>query len=173
MVCTRLSILTTVGWLFVNEAKTCCNISRTWKHIFLSGSVTRQDFRRPTPNHLGIDELAGSSCRVTANPTGISLPITDIKTAVLRSQSCQNQKFHKNRNSTKKNNKTLGLSLALLGLHFACVFPGRESSWNEIAYFQMASSVGMERVRVGRRIKERRWEMNMMDTDGLHLRLFD
>jgi len=36
----------------------------------------------------------------------------------------------------------------------------------------MASSVGMERARVGRQIRERRWEMAMVDTDGLHLGLF-
>jgi len=172
MVCTRLSILTTVGWLFVNEAKTCCNISRTWKHIFLSGSVTRQDFRRPTPNDLGIDKIAGFSCRVTANPTGISLPITDMKTAVLHSQSCQDQKLTKTE-IRQKNTKPWVFLWRCLELHFACVILGRESGWNQIAYFPMASSVGMERVRVGRRIKERGSGMNMMDTDGLHLRLFD
>jgi len=129
MVCTRLSILTTVGWLFVNEAKTCCNISRTWKHIFLSGSVTRQDFRRPTPNDLGIDKIAGFSCRVTANPTGISLPITDMKTAVLHSQSCQDQKLTKTEIRQKKY-KTLGLSLALLGTSF-CVCNSWQGEWLE------------------------------------------
>jgi len=92
----RLS--TTVGWLFVKEAKPCCDISRTWKHIFHSGSVTRQDFRRPVPNGLGVD--AGFPCRLTTNPTEFSLPITDMKTAVCvrrlaRTKNSQKQKLDK------------------------------------------------------------------------------
>lgn len=114
----RFSI--TVGWLFFKEAKTCCNIIWTWKHIFLSGSVTRQDFRRPIPNDLGVDKIAGFSCRLTINPIEFSLPITDVKTAVLRSQSCQKQKLTKTKTRKKKKKHNLesffGVSLDLINL---------------------------------------------------------
>jgi len=111
---------TTVGWLFFKEAKTCCNIIWTWKHIFLSGSVTRQDFRRPIPNDLGFDKIAGFSCRLIINPTEFSLPITDVKTAVLRPQSRHKQNFENKTRPKKKKKHNLesffGVSWDLISL---------------------------------------------------------
>jgi len=111
---------TTVGWLFFKEAKTCCNIIWTWKHIFLSGSVTRQDFRRPIPNDLGFDKIAGFSCRLIINPTEFSLPITDVKTAVLRPQSRATNKTSKIKLDQKKKKHNLesffGVSWDLISL---------------------------------------------------------